>query len=162
MSERLLVWVLFLIPEGLMMVIAGLGFLGVRRSFRRIALVGFMLGTAAMVFRLLLPKGYHILLLLLLYCILMVLVLRVSVKTSIVACFVSSFLINLGQVLVVSPIFKVMGVSFEQTLDNPWLHIAFGWLSDTLLLIATIFVSVRRRAIILVPESEQSESVEQV
>ncbi|NPV80993.1 MAG: hypothetical protein HPY52_12095 [Firmicutes bacterium] len=154
MSNKLLVWILFAVPDGLMMVIAGLGLLGIRRPFRKMMLVGFLVGTATMVFRSWLPWGYHVPIVLFFYCILMVLLLDVSIKTSILACFIASVLVNLGQLLVALPILKATGLMFEKTLSNTWLHIGYGWLGESIIFLCSIFVMVRRSVLIPVPESE--------
>ncbi|HHY97230.1 MAG TPA: hypothetical protein GX509_00675 [Firmicutes bacterium] len=154
MINKLLVWILFAVPEGLMMVIAGLGLLGIRRPFRKMALAGVLVGTGTMIFRAFIPNGYHVPLVLIFYCLLLVLVLRVSAKTSILACFLSSILINLGQLLIALPILRIAGLSFQDTLANIWLHIGFGWLGEIIILICSIMVIVRRRPLIPVPESE--------
>ncbi|NPV51963.1 MAG: hypothetical protein HPY71_00370 [Firmicutes bacterium] len=137
------------------MVIAGLGFLGVRRSLRRAIAVGLIVGTATVIFRSLLPGGYHVPLVLLSYCVSVGLILKVSAKTAIIACFISSFLINLGQVLIISPVLKVLGLSFEDALRSVWLHIGFGWLGDAILFVAAMLVTLRKTTLIRVPESEQ-------
>ncbi|HHY46346.1 MAG TPA: hypothetical protein GX506_03505 [Firmicutes bacterium] len=160
MLDKLLLWALFAVPEGLMMVMAGLGFLGVRRSFRQIGSVGLMVGTTTVVARSLLPSGYHIPVVLLLYCALAVLVLRVSIKTAIFACFICIFSISLGQILIASPILRMTGLPFQATISNTWLNIAFGWLGDTILLAGAIFVTVRKGVLIPVPESEEVGGVE--
>lgn len=151
-----LVWLLLAVPEGIMMVFTGLGSLGVRRSGKAIAGVGFAVGTASVLSRVVFPAGYHVPMVLLVYTILVVLVLKVSVKTAVLACFISSLLVNLGQLVVAFPVLRLTGLSVADTLANAGLHLAFGWAGETMLVIGTIYVRLKGHLLFPVPESRSS------
>ncbi len=155
--HELLTWLMLAVPEGIMMVFTGLGSLGVRRPWKAVAAAGFAVGTASAGFRIILPGGFHAPVVLLVYAVLVVAVLKMSVKTAVLACFISAFLVNLGQVVVALPILKATGLSFAQTLTDPLLHLAFGWAGETVLVVDTVLVALKRGVIFTVPESRTWE-----
>lgn len=151
--HEVLVWLLLAIPEGIMMVFAGLGCLGVRRPGKTVAAVGFAVGTTSSILRMVVPGGFHVPFVLVAYIILVATVMKVSAKTAVVACFVSTLLVNLGQIVVALPVLRITGLSFASTLTSLPLHLAFGWLGDVVLLIAACWVFVTQGVLFRVPES---------
>lgn len=152
--QQLTVWALLLVPEGIIMIFTGLGFLGVFPPKKLCILVGLFFGTATCAFRAILPGGLHVVASLLTYIVLVHFILKISIKTAMLACFVSSFLVNIGQLIVALPILKLTGLTFDQTLSTPWLHVAFGWAGDTVLGIIAIYTIIKRKPFIPVPESD--------
>jgi hypothetical protein len=151
--QQLAVWALLLVPEGIMMIVAGLGFLGVFPPRKSSIIAGLAFGTATCVFRAILPGGIHVIASVVTYIVLACFVLKTSLKTAMLACFVSSFLVNVGQLTVALPILKLTGFTFDQTLRAPWLHVAFGLAGDAFLVIATAYTTIKRKPFIPVPES---------
>lgn len=159
--HQFVVWALLLVPEGIMMILAGLGFLGVFPPKKLSILMGLAFGTATFVFRVIFPGGLHVIMSLASYIVLVYFVLKVSIKTAMLSCFISSFLVNIGQLLIALPILKLTGLTFDQTLSNPWLHVAFGWAGDAILGAIAFYTVVKRKPFILVPESNMKGGVNQ-
>lgn len=142
MTDKILLWFFLSVPEGIMMAWAGTGLLGIKRSMRQLILAGLLIGTTVVLLRSIVPAGFHIPFTVTSVCIILVLVLKVGVKTAIAACFIASFLINLGQVAILPPVFGVLGFSWGDSVRTIWLHIGFGWLCDLLLLAATVLAAL--------------------
>lgn len=159
--QQLTVWALLLVPEGIMMILGGLGFLGVFPRRKPGIIVGLAFGTVTCLFRAILPGGLHVIASLVTYIVLVHFVLKISIRTATLACFVSSFLVNIGQLTVAFPILKLTGMTFDQTLVNPWLHVSFGWAGDAILGIVTAYTIIRKKPFVPVPESNKKGRVSQ-
>jgi len=154
--ENMVIFLALAGPEGILMGVVGYGLLGVRRSLRHYLAVGAVVGLASIVFREILPAGFHVPLVLVVFCFMSVRLLHVSWKTTVIACFVSALLINLGQIAVAFPLLDVFGLSLQDTFDSLLYHLAFGWLGDTLLVVGAVVSVLADIVILKVPEAERS------
>lgn len=155
--EQLAIWGLLLVPECWMMMVVGLRVVGLKRTLARVTAVGVVMATTTALSRIWLPEGYHVFIIVVVYCLLFVSVLRVPFKATLIACFAAFSLLNLGQLLVALPILKLARLSVDDTLASLPLHIAFGWLSDLLLVAGTIYSVIGRAPIVLFGEAKRSQ-----
>lgn len=159
-AEQLAIWGLLLVPECWMMTVVGLRIVSLRRSLARVTVVGVVMATAIALSKAWLPEGYHVFAIVVVYCVLFMSVLRVSSKATLIACLAAFSLLNLGQLLVALPILKLVGLSVDDTLASLPLRIAFGWLSDILLVAGTIYSVISRSRAASFGESSRSQNTD--
>ena len=63
---------------------------------------------------------------------------KLSITTAVTGCFLSFFLLIMGESLVLAPILNVTGIPYEKMISNPWLHIALGWTAEVFLVIVIL------------------------
>lgn len=138
-----------------MLILVALGLLGLRIRPGRLLLAGLGLGILTEVSRLLLFYAYlHTPVVLLgLVCVL-VLGFRLSLRTAVTGCFLSFFLLRMGESLIAFPVLSWTKIPVQVTLANPWLHIGFGWLSAGFLVLAAVFSHLFGVTLVTAPEAQ--------
>lgn len=156
MEHTLIVALLYQIPEGILISMAGLGLLGVKSPVWRIILVGVLYGVLVPAVRGLgMPFGVHTWVLFVLFVFLATRLVRVKVLTAITAWMLALFLIFLGQDVILFPVARSMGISLESTLATPLSHVLWGWVSAGLLLAVALATHLTRLVLIPAPEAER-------
>ena len=146
------------LPEAYLLIIAALGLLGLKIQPGRLLLAGLGLGILTEISRFYLLKlGLHTPVILLGLTLALIFGFRLSISTAITGCFLSFFLLRLGESLIVSPILMFTKINFQHTLNNPWLYILFGWLSASFLVAASLICHLGGIAIIKAPEASAEE-----
>ena len=128
------------VPEAFLLILAALGLLGLRIRPGRLVLTGLGLGILTDVSRrLLFNLGLlHTPVILLGLILALAIGFRLSLPTAATGCFLSFFLLRMGESLVVLPIMQWSRISMQIALANPWLHVGFGWLSASFLVLAVL------------------------
>lgn len=122
------------------MIIAALTLLGQHFKFWRLLLSGLSLATVLFFSRsYLFHLGLHSPVYLIGLIIALKVGFRLSLNLAVTGCFLSYLLLMLGESQVAVPILTKIGISVEESLMNPWLSVAMGWSSASLLII-TIMV----------------------
>ena len=156
--KTLLPFLFYALPEAFLLIIAALGLLGLRIRPGRLGITGLGLSILAEVTRFFLfDKGLHTPIILIGLTISLVFGFQLSWPTAVTGCFLSFFLLLMGESLLAVPVLILTKTSYQTTLANPWLHTAFGWLSAGFLVIASLVCHLGKVALIRAPESQQTE-----
>lgn len=139
---NLLVWVLYYVPEGILVMYVGLGLLRIRPRFRTLLFTGMVFGASVGLARTLpLPIEARIPIIIALYALFAGLSLGVPMWVGALGSALANFLLTVGEVLVVIPVAQRLGLAPQETLATPLCHILFGWLSCSVLLLAAMGIS---------------------
>ena len=137
-----------------MLILASLTLLGLRVNIIKFLLSGFCLGLITMIARhFLFNIGWHTPVILASLIVILVVVFNLSISTAVTGCFLSFFLLLMGESFLMSPILSLTKISFQTIINNPWLHVAFGWISDGFLIIGILVCALRKKPLIKAPEA---------
>lgn len=137
--EDLRILFFFYIIQAILMIVAGNSFFGIKKDLGRVLLAASLYGISIWLIRGLydiyqIPLGSHTLILAFIFFVLVHLIFRQHWSYSLgITCF-SLCLVMLGGGLVGLGI-KMSGLTVEYIFNNVWLHIIFGHLENTLLLV---------------------------
>lgn len=150
----ILPFLLYGLPEALMLVLSSLGLLGIRTKPGRLLVAGLGFGILTLIPRIVLFVSYlHTPFILLCLIVTLIIFFKLSISTAITGCFLSFFLLRLGESVLLPPILNLTKIAFNNTLVNPWLHILFGWISSIFLIIAIIICYIGKIPLVRAPES---------
>lgn len=139
MTVTLILFVFYAIPESIIMILAALTLLGQRFKVRRLLLAGLGLSMVAFLARTyLLHLGLHTPVILLGLITALMLGFRLSLNLAVTGCFLSYFLLMLGDSQIALPILRHLGVSFKETLEHAWWGVGFGWISASFLIFTIV------------------------
>jgi hypothetical protein len=156
MTFRLLVGLFYQLPEGVFLALAGLGLFGIKTPRPKIALVGICYGLLIPIVRAVgVPLGLHTVILMSLFVLLSVVILRIRALTALASWMIAVYLLSLGEQFVFLPLLNRFGPDVPTVLANPWLHIMWGWVSASLLVIVAVVVTTTRVVLIPAPEAIQ-------
>ncbi|MGQ9780127.1 MAG: hypothetical protein ACUVRM_09680 [Bacillota bacterium] len=151
---KLLPFFLYQIPEAYLLIICALSLLGIKIRPKRLIIAGFGLGVLTEISRyFLFNLGLHTPVILFGLIVILVIAFELSISTAITGCFLSFFLLRLGESVLVAPFLSWTKLSLQTILANPWLHIAFGWLSASFLVITAIICNFGKVVLIKAPEA---------
>lgn len=154
--ESYLPIIFYQIPESFLLILCALGLLGLRIRLGRLLIAGLGLSAVIIVSRHFLFKYNFLHTPVILAALILVLSFgfKLSLKTSITGCFLSFFLLRMGESQLAAPVLNITKTSFEATLLNPWLHIGFGWLSEGFIILAVLICHLGGVALIKAPEAK--------
>lgn len=156
---QVLVALLYQIPEGMMVALAGLGLFGIHNPTKRIVLLGVLYGLSVSLIRAIgLPPGVHTFLLLACFVLLALFLVRPPILIAFSAWVLSAFLISLGEQIIIAPLMRLLELDLQTMLSSPLSHIGWGWLSALPLLSMTIYVRLTRFTLIPPPRKSSSNS----
>lgn len=162
MLRTLLPLVFYQVPEAFLLIIAALGLLGLRIRPGRLIVAGLGLGVITFISRRyllgLFGIGLHTWAILASLTIILSILFNLSVRSALTGCFLSFFLLLMGETLIASPVLVWTKISYAKTLEHPWLHIGFGWLSSGFLIIASAVCHLGGVALIKAPETQTETS----
>lgn len=148
MLENILVFFLYYLEESFLLVFCSLALLGIYLSFPRLVIIAIIDAIACFFVRYYvlfnLPFGSHTIVL---FCLLVVLyrfLARITWEAGFTAALLGYLLISLSEIAIALPLLAYFQISTEQALQNPWLHIAFGWATDAFLLIIALFCYLKK------------------
>ncbi len=145
------------LPEAFLLLLTALGLLGLKIRPGRLVMAGLGLGALTEVSRyFLFNLGLHTPVILVGLISALVLGFELSVTTAILGCFLSFFLLLMGESLLMSPILTWTKIPFQAVLNDPWLYICFGWISSGFLVIATGICHLGGFALIKAPEAQKT------
>lgn len=157
MFNTLFVSIFYQVPEGILMTIAGLGLFGIKTPKKGILATGVLYGLCIPIVRHFgAISGLHTLLLFAAYVLLMSWRLRVRLFTGIAAWLVAAVALTLGEIAVALPVTQSFGLDVSQTLQSPVQHVAWGWVSASILVIVAVIVWTTPFVLIQSPEREHS------
>lgn len=135
------------IPASILATYAGLGLLQSRQPVARILLWGTLPGLVMPLLRAIPPFGVHVPLGVLIH----VLILRYLTRAKWSMCLLGSLLPNLLMVIAeglvsVPIIYGLMGLSLAEGLQNPWVTVAGGWMSNVFIVLMCIYFYWRNRS----------------
>ena len=152
--QTLIIFMLYQFPESILMILAALCLLGLKIRLGRLFIAGLALGVVGVFSRHFLSGiGLHTPVFLISLVIALFFSGKKSLPSSIIGCFLSFFLLILGESMLMTPIAGIFKISFDSILSSPFLHIVFGLVSDGFLMIAAIICLCWRVTFIKVPES---------
>lgn len=155
-AEFLIPFLFYKLPEAFLLIAAALGLLGLRPRPGRLFLTSLGLGVLTEVSRyFLFSSGWHTPVILLGIILALILGFGLSVSTAITGCFLSLFLLRMGDSLLVAPLLKLLKLTYQGTLGNPWSYVAFGWVSAGFLVIAVVLCYFARLYLIKAPEAQK-------
>ena len=141
------------------MILAALTLLGERSKVWRLLLAGLGLATIHFLARTcLLHLGLHTPIILIGLIVALTFGFRLSINLAVTGCFLSFFLLLLGESQVAVPIMHHMGFTYQDTLTNPWLGVALGWISASLLVLT--IVVCRLTGFVLVKSAKKPNTVD--
>lgn len=154
MSKIAIPFVLYQLPEAFLLIMAALGLLGFRLSPSRLLLSGLGLGILGLVSRhFLFGLGLHTPVILAGVVCALIFGFGLTIRTAITGCFLSFFLLLMGDTLALTPMLNLSKISIQTMLANPWLHIGLGWVSDIFLIAATAACHLGGFVLIRAPEA---------
>lgn len=157
MLAKLIVGLLYQIPEGFLVIFTGLGLVGIVQPRRRIFLSGLIFGIATIMLRSFnVPLGLHTTVSWLIACVLMKYGGKVSLPTAAVGSILAFFAISLGEQILVFPLMSTWKIAFAGIYQNPWQMVLWGWLSSTFLVLGAAAV---RNGFVLIPALDRSQKV---
>mgnify|MGYP005854768225 FL=1 len=140
------------IPESYLLILGSLGLLGLKGRPGRLIFAGLGLTVATQLSRrFFFNLGLHTPIILLSHIIILIIVFKLSTSMALTGCFLSYFLLKMGETLVVVPVLNWTKISFKTTIINPWLNVGFGWLSASLLLISVLICYIWRVSLVKSP-----------
>ncbi|HAA89912.1 MAG: hypothetical protein XD63_1450 [Thermoanaerobacterales bacterium 50_218] len=121
--------------ESFLLAYCSLALLGYRASLPRLAVISVISGFGAYLLRGLylstdLPFGSHSLLLFLLLVLLYHFVAQVEWGIAVMASLLGFLLLSLSVIALGFPALALLKLDFGELLEDPWMHIALGWLVD--------------------------------
>jgi hypothetical protein len=159
--DKFMIALFYQIPEGVILSIAGLGLLGIKKPLKNLALVGALYGAAVAIIRWLfqvmsVPPWvfFHTLLLLPVYILIAKAVLKISAITSTAAWMFSVLLIMLGEQTVMTPLGDLFNLDFVKIIGNPKTQILWGWIGLIPLLLVAAVVSLTDFVLIQAPQKD--------
>ena len=153
--KTLLPFIFYGLPESFLLISAALCLLGLKIRVSRLLIAGFCLGGVsylAVVF--LRDMGLHTAVILVALVLVLAIWFRLSIATSVTGCFLSYFLLSIGEILILSPIQHFIGFSNDQIASSPWARICLGWISAGFLIIAIAAHFLWRFKLLKAPEAE--------
>lgn len=151
--KSIIPYLFYQLPECYLLIMAALGLIGVKYQVRRLIPAGLAFGSLAIPARILLLRyGIHTPLILIALVLILAWVFRLSLSSAITGCFLSYFLLLQGETLVIIPVLRLSGLTFQEVLANPWIHVGFGYLSATFLIVAAIVCRLTGFALIRASE----------
>jgi len=115
------------IPEGFFIVIVGTKLFNIQMNFKMAAIIAFIYGFFAYLYRLfLITFGLHTLFSMILLVLLVKFIRRIPIFHSVVSILSSTLLIGVLQGMVVPIFLNILGISFQQLSGYPWINIAIS------------------------------------
>lgn len=153
--QRVIPFVFYMLPEAFLLLLSATGLLGIRIRLARLAIAGFGLWVITVVARsLLFSTMLHTPIILLGLIFMLRWCFGLSYSTAITGCFLGFFLLIMGEMLISSSILAMTRIKLNDALHNPWLHVAFGWMSSFFLILSAIISHVFKLTLINAPESQ--------
>lgn len=154
MGRIVMNWALYQLPEAILMMYCGTRLLGLRPPPRRFWTATLLFAITVPLARLLpFPFGVHTLVLFCAYVILVAVLFRLSLQTSIIAAVLSNFLLALGDALVLGPILAVKRLTMADLLKTNAGFLIGGYLSASVLVLVALFLAVFQSRLITAPEA---------
>jgi len=152
-QSPLLVSILGLTPQALLILYAPLGLVGAPTTLRRVIVPGLFLATVVTLTRSVsFLFGWHIPIFLATYLILARLFRFASLLGALAAVSLSFVLVVLADVLLTAPMLGLLGLEYEDVINNPWLYIMFLWMESLFLVVAALLV--KWKGFVLLPIAE--------
>lgn len=146
MAGWLLTTLLLAIPENFLQLYVALSLQGATVPFRLLAGYASLAAVVLKLLRLLpWPFGLHVPLHAALMVVLIRHLSRGSWTMSLIGALVGQLLVAIGEGLVAAPLMQVLRLTYNEALSSPLLNIAFGYVADTFLLLASGYVWARER-----------------
>lgn len=156
--HHVIVALFYQIPEGIMITLAGLGLLGMKKPRRRLIGIGVLYGSTIPVIRAVgFPSGLHIGLLLLMFMVIVRFTTNTPWLTAGAAWILATFFITVGEQLIMLPLVHYFQVAPQATIANPWAHVMWGWVSASLLFVITMIVCRTDLVLISAPDSSDRQ-----
>ncbi|MCL6614025.1 MAG: hypothetical protein K6U03_05345 [Firmicutes bacterium] len=157
MERFLIPFLLYQIPEAFLLITTALGLLGFKLRPGRLVAAGLGLGMITWLARHFLfglfGIGLHTWAILFALTLALVIGFKISLTTALTGCFLSFFLLLMGESLIAAPVLTVTRISYSETLTNPWLHVGFGWISSIFLVVASVASHIFGFILITAPEN---------
>ena len=158
MNKDLIVFALYWLPEAYLLILTALILLGIKINLYRVLLSGLCLAIITFISRqFLFNLGLHTPVILISLIIILSIGFKLRVSTAITGCFLSFFLLLMGESFLMGPSMNIFKITFKEAINNPWLHIAFGWVSEGFLIIAILICKIGKVTLIKAPESIEND-----
>ncbi|MCL6495218.1 MAG: hypothetical protein K6T54_10630 [Ignavibacterium sp.] len=155
---RLIPFLFYQIPESYLLILSSLGLLGLRGKLGRLIFAGLGLGIITQLSRYYLFNfGLHTPVILFAHVIILLICFELPISIALTGCFLSYFLLKMGETILVVPIFSLTKTSFTDAINTPWLHVAFGWLSASFLVISVLICYIGRVPLIRITQIKYQE-----
>lgn len=155
--KTMIPFLFYQLPEAFLLLITALGLLGLRIRLGRLIIAGLCLGLLTQIARFyLLTISMHTPVIVAGLATALTIGFQLSLPSAITGCFLSFFLLLMGESLLASPVLTWTKITYESTLANPWLSVAFGWLSAGFLILASLISHIGKFVLIKVPETKST------
>lgn len=159
MKQSLLIWLLYQVPETILMLFCGLRLLGLRPPVKRFWLAVSVFAVSVPLARLLpLPFGLHTVVLFGVYVAIVMFFFHTSVQTALTAATLANFLLAVGHALVLTPILTVRRVAMADLVRTLPSFLFGAYLAASALIVVALSIVLFRFRLISAPETLRDEA----